>query len=188
MDDEELIRAVRDGQDYAGPFLVSLYAPRILGQVRNVAGDLGDAACELISEWAVERAIRAIDKFDPSRGSFSAWVRSMVRFAASDYRRADERTQPLAGLDVPETPAEDFREITDDVRAALTTAVRTLSDADQAILALIDVEGLSGPKAAMVLGINPDTARQRHSRARRRLAAAASTNPVLIDFVQGRTS
>lgn len=188
MDDEELIRAVRDGQDYAGPFLVSLYASRILGQVRNVAGDLGDAACELICENAVERAIRAIAKFDSSRGSFIAWVRSMVRFAASDYRRANERTQSLADLELPEKSPEAAREITADVRAALTTAVQDLGEADQVILTLIDVEGLSAPIAAMHLGINHATARQRHSRARRRLAAAASSNPVLIDFVQGRIS
>lgn len=188
MDDEELIRAVRNGHDYAGPFLVSLYAPKILGQVRNVAGDLGDSACELICENAVERAIRAIDKFDPSRGSFISWVRAMVRFAASDYRRADERTRPLGDLDIFQAPPENFREISDDVRMALTTAVRTLSDGDQAILALIDVEGLSASTAAMHLGITHAAARQRHSRARRRLAAAASSNSVLIAFVEGRDS
>lgn len=188
MDDDELIRAVRRGQDYAGPFLVSLYAPRILGQVRNVAGDLGDAACELICENAVERAIRGIDKYDRSRGSFIAWVRSMVRYAALDYRRDHERTQSLAELDVAQAPPEVSRAITDDVRTALATAVQTLSDADQVILALIDDEGLSASTAAMLLTISHDAARQRHSRARRRLAAAASSDPVLIDFVEGRAS
>jgi RNA polymerase sigma-70 factor (ECF subfamily) len=188
MDDDELIRAVREGQAYAGPFLVSLYAPRILGQVRNVAGDLGDEACELICENAVERAIRGIDKYSPSCGTFIAWVRSMVKYAALDYRRDDARTQSLADLDVADSPPETSREMSEEVRAALAATVQKLSDADQAILALIDAEGLSAPTAAMLLGISHVAARQRHSRARRRLSAAASSDQVLIDFIEGRTS
>lgn len=186
MDDEELIRAVREGQAYAGPFLISLYAPRILGHVRHVAGDLGDEACELISENAVERALRAIDKYDASRGSLIAWIRSQVKFAALDYRRDHDWTSTLDGLDVPEQPRQATREMTTEVRAALTEAVRSLSHADQAILALIDGEGLTAPKAADLLRISHDAARQRLSRARRRLTEAASDNQILINFVEGR--
>lgn len=188
MDDEELIRAVREGQDYAGPFLVSLYAPRILGQVRHVAGDLGDEACELICEMAVERALRAIDRYNPSQGSLLSFVRGNVKYAAMDYRRGHRWTDTLDDIDVAEAPAETRREMTDEVRTALTTAVRTLNETDQAILALIDGEGLSASKAADLLGIAHDAARQRLSRARRRLAAAASSNQVLINFVEGPNS
>jgi RNA polymerase sigma factor (sigma-70 family) len=188
MDDDELIHAARAGQDYAGPFLVSLYAPQLLGHVRNMAGDLGDEACELICENAVELALRRIDKFDPERGSFLTWARSIVKYAALDYRRSDERLRGLGDLDPVDEPLEPRRDVPDSVRAALVQALQTLNPGDQAILALIDVQGLTSHAAATHLNISSDAARQRHSRARRRLAAAARNDQNLLAFVEGQTT
>lgn len=182
--DDELIRAARAGESHAGPFLVSLHAPKLLGHARNVAGDLGDAACEQIAECAVERALRKIHLFDPARGSFEAWARSMIRYTALDYRRDSGRLGRLEDLEPGVQHAEPRRPLTDGARQALTEAVRTLSKADQVILALLDAEGLPTQVAAAHLGISHDAVRQRHSRARRRLAAVARDDVRLLNFLE----
>ena len=102
MDDEDLIQAARDGKEYAGPFLISLYAPMLLGYARGIASDLGDSACEQICEWAIERAVRKIQLYDPARGDFAGWARSMLRYAALDYRRDNARLQNIDDLDLAE--------------------------------------------------------------------------------------
>ena len=190
MDDDDLIRAAKAGEEYAGPFLVSLHAPTLLGYARDVAGDLGDTACEDIAVSAVRRAVHYIDRYDPNKGSFIAWARSQVRFAALDYRRDNARLTEL-DHNVAEVQQVATREIPEDVRAALTAAVRRLSRQDQAILALCEVEGLTSQAAGLRLGISAEAARQRLSRARRRLASQAREDVTLNDFMamsRGRTS
>lgn len=185
--DDELIRAARAGETHAGPFLVSLYAPRILGHTRAVAGDLGDAACEQIAECAIERAVRKIHLFDPERGSFEAWVRSMVRYTALDFRRDARRLDRLDDLDdlAAAQAAEPRRALSGEARTALQEAVRSLSKADQAILALIAYERVPPQSAADRLGISYEAVRQRYSRATRRLAAAAADDHRLLEFLKG---
>lgn len=183
--DEDLIRAAREGKEHAGPFLVSLYAPMLLGYARGLASDLGESACEQICEWAVERAVRKIDLFDPAKGDFAAWARSMLRYAARDYRRDNARLQSLDGLDIPEPTTQPSRVIPDTVAIALTDAVRQLSEPDQAILALREIEELPSQTVAALLGISDAAVRQRYSRARQRLIRIAQTDQRLTSFLRG---
>jgi RNA polymerase sigma factor (sigma-70 family) len=162
----------------------------LLGYARDIASDLGDTACEDIAVSAVRRAVHFIDRYDPAKGTFPAWARSQVRFAAMDYRRDNARLTEL-DHDIAEAPTELSRDIPQDIRAALQAAVRRLRGADQVILALCEVEGLSSQAASLRLGISADAARQRLSRARRRLAAEAQEDAILKNFVamsRGRTS
>ncbi len=185
MDDEELIRAAREGKEHAGPFLVSLYAPMLLGYARGLASDLGDSACEQICEWAVERAVRKIDLYDPRKGDFAGWARSMLRYAALDYRRDNARLQSIDDLDLAEPETQSSREIPDDVTAALAEAVGQLSEPDQAILALREIEQLPSQTVAALLGISDAAVRQRYSRARQRLIRIAQHDQRLTSFLRG---
>lgn len=184
--DEELIEAAKNGEDWAGPFLVSLFAPRLLGLTRSLAGDLGDDACEHIAANAVERAVRKIDLFDAAKGDFAAWCRGMVRFAAADYRRYQERLSSLdASGDVAATEPEPSQPLPEVVKAALREAVAQLSDADQAIIALRDFEGLPSREIATRLGVNDAAVRQRHVRARRRLGELLRQDARITDYMRG---
>lgn len=183
VDDDNLIQAAREGKEHAGPFLISLYAPMLLGYARGIAADLGDSACEQICEWAVERAVRKIDLYDPAKGNFAAWARSMVRYATLDYRRDTERLDTLD--DLPEPATQLTRDVPGTVYAALAEAVGRLSEGDQAILALREIEQLSSKTVAALLGISDDAVRQRHSRARQRLARIAQHDPRLTSFLEG---
>jgi RNA polymerase sigma factor (sigma-70 family) len=185
VDDEDLIQAARDGQPHAGPFLVSLFAPMLLGHARALAGDLGDAVCEDICEFAIERAVRKIDLFDPEKGSFAAWARSQLRYVALDYRRDHARVQSTSDLELPAQEPLSTRDIPDGVMIAVSHAMAKLSDADQAILALREIEHLPSGTVATLLGITDQAVRQRHSRARRRLAQLARQDERLTEFLQG---
>jgi RNA polymerase sigma factor (sigma-70 family) len=184
VDDENLIQAAREGREHAGPFLVSLYAPMLLGYTRGIAADLGDSACEQICEWAVERAIRKIELYEPAKGDFAAWARSMVRYAALDYRRDTERLDTIDDLNVSESMPEQTRAIPAEVSTALAEAVGQLSEADQAILALREIEQLPSQAVAALLGVSDGAVRQRYSRARRRLADIGQQDPRLTSFLE----
>lgn len=188
VEDEDLVQAARAGDDYAGPFLVSRYAPMLLGHARAHAGDLGDVAVDEICELAVEKAIKRIALFDPAKGDFAAWARSMVRFAALDYRRSNDRLTSLEGLDTPESSPPIRQPLPAEVSEALAEAVAQLSAPDQVILALRDVEQLPSQAVAMLLGVEDAAVRQRYSRARKRLAAIAHADPRLTTFVKGGTT
>jgi RNA polymerase sigma factor (sigma-70 family) len=185
VDDEDLIQAAREGKEHAGPFLVSLYAPMLLGYARGLASDLGDSACEQICECAVERAVRKIDLYDPTKGDFAGWARSMLRYVALDYRRDNARLQSIDGLDLAEPETQSSREIPGGVTAALTEVVGQLSEPDQAILALREIEQLPSQTVAALLGISDAAVRQRYSRARQRLVRIAQNDQRLTSFLRG---
>jgi DNA-directed RNA polymerase specialized sigma24 family protein len=91
VSDDDLIQAAREGRDYAGPFLVSMFGPRLLGYCKSIASDLSDTDCERVVELAIEKAVRKIDAFDPTRGKFEAWLRTFVLHATQDWRRGNHR-------------------------------------------------------------------------------------------------
>lgn len=179
------MRAAREGKEHAGPFLISLYAPMLLGYARGIASDLGDSACEQICEWAVERAVRKIQLYDPARGDFAGWARSMLRYAALDYRRDNARLQNIDSLDLVEPETQFNREIPEETAVALAGTVGQLSEPDQAILALREIEQLPSKTIASLLGITDAAVRQRYSRARQRLVRIAQDDQRLISFLGG---
>lgn len=190
MNDEDLIEAARTGQPHAGPFLVSLYGPRVLGYCRSVAGDLSDVDHEHIVANAIERAVRRIEKYDPAKGSFEAWLRTFVLHASQDWRRDHHK---LATLDAPDSEDDPWERLaaplTPDQLAAdsshrlqalievLNDSIPKLSDLDQLIIHLRDTEGRSVEEVAAIIGIKQDACRQRHSRAKARLKQLLLSDP-----------
>src|ERR1700733_2910212 len=116
MDIGRLIEQLKAGDDTAGPVLVSILAPRLLGYAEMIANDLPLADREQAVEQAIETAIRRIDRYDPNRGTFPGWVRPFVRHAVSDWRRdhptgapgqIDERTDTAVLEDNTEEEHDD---------------------------------------------------------------------------------
>lgn len=169
MDENELVRQLREGDDKAAAFLVSLMGSKLIAYARAVAGDLSDTDRVLICDIAVETAVRRIDRYDAERASLERWMRAFVRHAALDWRRSHYR---LEELDEDHRPG-----IVDDEpdplrqRALLRVAdvVRTMTDTDQLIIGLRDQEGLSYAEIAHRIGVEEAACRQRHLRAVRRL-------------------
>lgn len=174
MDEEleaDLLDKARRGDATAAPFLISCYGERLLGYAHDHAPDLSDADRERIVEMAVEAGVRSIGRFDPTLGTLYSWFRGQVRFQTLGWRRSQPIVGPLpadvaaVATDEPTAPSE--RTI------ALARAVGRLSHDDQIVLALRSVERLDFAAVAHRLGIEEAAARQRHSRARKRLVREA---------------
>ncbi|HMM95056.1 sigma-70 family RNA polymerase sigma factor [Phycicoccus sp.] len=177
MDEAELIEAAREGQPHAGTFLVSMYAPRMLSYARSITHDLSDADRECICELAVERAVRKIDNFDPTRGTFQGWLRGFVRYTLLDWRRStaarDVRPSDDLPLQAPPMLAEHPRPHPQ--TRQLNEAIADLGDADQLLVRLRYFEQLPSKEIAHLTGISDDAVRKRLSRITSRLRDAMST-------------
>lgn len=191
MADEDLIAAARAGQEHAGPFLVSSYGPKLNGFCRTIARDLSDVDREHVVETAIETAVRRIDRFDPERGTFEAWLRAFVRHSAQDWRRSSLRTSSLdaaneGGIALGDTLAAvaglapDNAGTTDrptPLVEAVRDALPKLTVPDQVIIALRDFENRSVDEVAEILEIRRDACRQRHHRAKVRLRKLLEKDP-----------
>jgi len=109
----------------------------------------------------------------------------MLRYAALDYRRDNARLQNIDTLDLAEPETQSNREIPEEITAALAEAVGQLSEPDQAILALREIELLPSKTIAALLGITDAAVRQRYSRARQRLVRIAQNDQRLTSFLGG---
>ncbi|MDT5050073.1 MAG: polymerase sigma-70 factor, subfamily [Mycobacterium sp.] len=197
MSDDDLIQAAREGRDYAGPFLVSMFGPRLLGYCKSIASDLSDTDCERVVELAIEKAVRKIDAFDPTRGKFEAWLRTFVLHATQDWRRGNQRLLSLEaengnGRSLSETIASDPVIDQPDGDSRLVPASQALRDLipelnvpDQVIIGLRDIEGRSVKDVAALLDISEAACRQRHHRAKLRLKQLLVADPRVAAIISG---
>jgi RNA polymerase sigma factor (sigma-70 family) len=197
VSDDDLIQAAREGRDYAGPFLVSMFGPRVLGYCKSIASDLSDTDCERVVELAIEKAVRKIDAFDPTRGKFESWLRTFVLHAIQDWRRGNQRLLSLdaengIGRSLAETITADQSVDQRGGDSRLVPASQALRDLipqlnlpDQVILGLRDIEGRSVEDVATLLDISPAACRQRHHRAKVRLKQLLKADPRLAAVISG---
>lgn len=174
--DPDLIAQSAAGDRRAFEHLVERHAAAILRLATAATDDR--ASAEDVLQQTFLSAYRNAASF---RGKASArgWLLAIARNAAYRLRakrgREDLMDEPLMtlgreagwGSDNPEALA-----IAAQRRDTLTRAVQTLSPVDREVLILRDIEGLSGPEAAEVLGITGRALKSRLHRARLRLAGA----------------
>ena len=166
----ELLEKARRGDPSAAPFLVSCYGERLLGYARAHAPDLSDADRERIVEMAIEAGVRAIDRFEPEKGTLRSWFRTQIRYQTLAWRRA---TPPRTAIDGEPVEACVETPTLSDTTDALRRAIARLSRDDQIVLALRSGERLDYFEIAQRLGISESAARQRQSRALKRLGTEA---------------
>ncbi len=119
---------------------------------------------------------RRLTEFD-GRTSVRSWLHGIARRVASDYRRGRRRGGPRlrvvadanAGQGVdPSQGLEHRAEAADQVE----TFLATLDQGKRDVFVLAEVEGMSGPEIADVLGINVNTVYARLRAARGRFERA----------------
>jgi RNA polymerase sigma factor (sigma-70 family) len=110
------------------------YSTRVYRFAAMVSTSAHDA--EDLAQTALERAIRALPRFDPRRGDVEGWLWRIVANAAGDARRGARRRRLLVELLVRRADRLAYQappETADDV---LLTAVRRLPDRQRAAIAL----------------------------------------------------
>ncbi len=188
FDEAELLEAIRAGEPSAGPVLVSMVAPGLLPYAERLAPDLSPTDRELLCEVVVESAVRKADSFDPRLGTFSAWVRGMLRLEIqAERRKRGQAPLPLRDDLVADTStAGDAQDVSNTVVTAIRELVQRLSRPDQLILQLRNAEDMSYQDISALLGVEEAACRQRHRRACRRLAALAADDPAIQEFMNRR--
>jgi RNA polymerase sigma factor (sigma-70 family) len=128
------------------------------------------------------QAIVSFHAFDPGKGTERAWVFGIARrvYAGHCEAHSQQRSRVMRLAGRRDLDPDQIGELLDRIDAErsgrrLITGLTTLSDADRAVIELVDLAGLRPKEAADVLNIAPGTVRMRLMRARTRLRRAATT-------------
>jgi RNA polymerase sigma-70 factor (ECF subfamily) len=166
VDIEEQCRAVENARDGDPDSWERLY--------RNAYGRLWayaachaapDMADDLVAETMV-RAVAGIECFRWEPAGFDAWLFGILRRVCADHhrRRFRDRNCPLPDLHTPQGSPGDAVEL-DEEHAQIKRAFGRLSPAEQHLLELRVIAGLSGDEVARLLGKRAGTVRTAQSRA-----------------------
>jgi RNA polymerase sigma-70 factor (ECF subfamily) len=114
---------------------------------------------------------RRYDEFE-GRSSLSTWIREICMRVALSYRRHQRRRREDIVEDPPQQcidPDQDEGVARNQLRKLLTRLLRTLDDNQRALIVLYDIEMLSMPEVARVLGCPLQTAYSRRATALEKL-------------------
>lgn len=180
--DEALLARVRADDPAALAELIERYAPRVMRFGVKMCRDDEDAR-----EVVQDTLLTAARKLREFRGesSIATWLYAIARsFCIKHRTRGAEKHGehvPLDDVDAPhaepvatavrspEAHAEDA-----EIAAALERAIRGLDPAHREVLLLRDVEGLTAPEVAEVLGASVEAVKSRLHRARTQVRAAVA--------------
>jgi len=122
-------------------------------------------------------AHRALRSFDPDRGSFDAWLATILVRRVQNARRAERRRRALRGLlgriGAPREPRGTRDIDRAEARLVLAKLVACLSDSQREVIALYEIGDLPAEEVARALGHTAAGVRSIARDARTKLAAAA---------------
>jgi RNA polymerase sigma-70 factor (ECF subfamily) len=181
--DPDLLRRCREGDQAAWRDLVSEHGRKVFNLAYRFVGRVDEA--EDVTQEIFVKVYRSLDRFQPSYGSFPAWLMTVARHHAIDRyrRRRDERHRvaddPAALAAVPAQDEGPLKILEREERKRLVhRGLRSLPLTLREPLILCDLEGLSHEDAAASLGIPVGTVKSRLNRGRlelaKRLLAATS--------------
>jgi RNA polymerase sigma-70 factor (ECF subfamily) len=131
-----------------------------------------DIAEDLTAETFLH-VVRAVDHFDPAKGSARAWILTVARNALVDWRRRARLRQyvPIGNLHdlVLEAPSPEERLLREEEVGRLMDRVANLAPADRELIGLRYGSELGTAEMAVVLGVGEGTVRTRLWRALARL-------------------
>ena len=178
VDDRDLLRRVRAGDEAAFRGLFRRYGPSAVALARRVARQ------PFLAEEVVQEAFLAVwrspEGYEESRGSVRSWLMGMVHHRAVDAVRREEaqrrRAEDVAGTTIGEVedPAEQVIEEVDlpQERRAVRAALGELPEEQRQVIELMYFGGLSQSKIAERLSLPLGTVKSRTLLGMRRLRSA----------------
>jgi RNA polymerase sigma-70 factor (ECF subfamily) len=184
--DQQLLEEAREGDRRALELLLSRHQPRVYRFGLKMCRDPEDAK-DVLQETLLAVA-RGVKDFRGA-SSVSTWLYTIARsFCIKKRRRSKFAPEALESLDAHE-PGEEARQLADpgrpadeslagrQIEVALEQAIGSLDAMYREVLILRDVEGLSAPEVAEVMGLTVEAVKSRLHRAR--VAVRLAVAPVL---------
>ena len=168
-DEALLIERCRQGDPLAWEALVREYQGRVYATAYHYLRD-SEEARDLAQE-AFVRVYRQLDKF--AGGAFLPWLLRLTRNLCIDRTRRVKARPPAS--DIPADEAHDLADggpgpeaawLTDTRKRLVHRAMGQLSETNREMILLKEIQGLSLPEIAEMLGIPIGTAKSRSNRAR----------------------
>ena len=175
---ESLIERAKSGETEAMEALLASIAPSI--QRFGIRMCRNDEDAQDVLQDALLTIAKHLNEFE-GRSSFSSWAFTLARSACSRKRRG-LKNQPHLSLDeapegAPEQPSPEQQVADRQMAQALNVALDSLPEIFREVILLRDVEDMTAPEAAEVLGVTVEAIKSRLHRARR--ALRDSLKPVL---------
>jgi RNA polymerase sigma-70 factor, ECF subfamily len=172
--DDELLTAARQGDTAALETLLVRYQPHLYRFGLRMCGNVEDAG-DVAQESLISMA-RSVRDFR-GESSVSSWLYTIARrFCIKKRRRSKFAPTREESLDTPATdvaqhladprPNPEQTATNRELATALTHAIDALEPSQREVLVLRDVEGLSAPEVAKILGMSVDAVKSRLHRAR----------------------
>jgi RNA polymerase sigma-70 factor (ECF subfamily) len=172
MEEKELVRLSKDGDESAFAVLVKKYRIKVFNLAFSLTYDR-DIADDLAQE-AFIKAYYALPRFQLKSG-FGTWLYRITINHVRDYLRKKGRVIQISIDNIKESAVlqeddamkkeEKFTE--EQRRKLLHQTLRTLPEKHQAILSLRDIQGFSYEEISKILKISPGTVDSRIHRARK---------------------
>jgi RNA polymerase sigma-70 factor (ECF subfamily) len=173
VDDRELVRAARDGDEEAFAQLVKRHSPGLHRSVARVL--LDDAEAWDVVQMAFIKAWQRLDRYNP-KWSFTTWLYRIGTNLAIDLvrSRASRQKAHRAGGEhqlrvVGGTDEAADRVGHDEVDGILRELIRVLTPQQRSAFVLREVEGLETAEVAEILGCSAATVRNHVFQARKSL-------------------
>ena len=172
--DGELLAAAASGDSAAFGCFYRRHERRVVGYAVSHCANAGDVA-DLVAETFLQ-ALASAGRYRSTDGNALPWLLGIARHEVARQRRSFARRQRLlCRLDaVPAFSPDEAGAVDAAIDAArlgpaLREALSALRAKDRELLLLVARDGLEPAQAGEVLGMNPNTARVRLSRVRKRL-------------------